>query len=75
MGFPVVQLDPPGANNKIGEYLLDSPEKAKAFVELKNRAWESELSIREIAAGRQHQPKYSNQVEGGAIGNWEPHAA
>ena len=71
-GFPVVQLDPPGAKNKNGEYLLDSPEKANVFVELKSRGWESELSKEEIAAGRQHQPKYRNQVEGGAVGNWDP---
>jgi hypothetical protein len=35
-GFPVVQLDPPGANKKVGEYLIDSPEKANVFVELKS---------------------------------------
>lgn len=71
-GFRVVQLDPPGANNKIGEYLLGSPEETNVFVELKSRGWESELSKEEIAAGRQHQPKYPNQVEGGAVGNWGP---
>jgi hypothetical protein len=71
-GFPVVQLDPPGENNKIGEYLLESPEKANVFVEPKSRGWESERSKQEITAGRQHQPKYRNQVEGGAVGNWDP---
>jgi hypothetical protein len=71
-GFPLVRLDPPGADTRIGEYLLNSPERANVFVELKSRGWESELSKEEIAAGRQHQPKYRNQVEGGAVGNWDP---
>ena len=66
-----MQTDPPGANNKIGEHLLDSPEKANVFVELKSRRWRAN-SQEDIAAGRQHQPKNRKQVEGGAVGNWDP---
>jgi len=30
LNFPVVQWDPPGLNGKIGEFLLDSPEKIQS---------------------------------------------
>ena len=70
-GFPVVQMDPPGANGRKGEYLLATPEKTNVFVELKSPGWESELTPAQLAAGRQHQPKYEG-VGGGAVGNWDP---
>ncbi len=69
-GFPVVQLGPPGANGKKGEYLLATPEKTDVFVELKSPGWESELTPAQRASGRQHRPKYEG-VGGGAVGNFQ----
>jgi hypothetical protein len=71
LGYPVIQWDPPGANGKIGEFLLDTPEKVPVFSELKSPGWESELSPAQIKAGRQHLPKY-NGLDGGAVGNYQP---
>ena len=71
LDFPILLWDPPGASGRrIGEFLLDSPEKTPIFVEIKSPGWESELSPREIAAGRALQPKYE-EFGGGAIGNWQ----
>ena len=71
LGFPVMQWDPLGANGKKGEFLLDTPEQIPVFTELKSPGWEGELRPEEIAAGRQHQPKY-NSAGGGAVGNFMP---
>jgi hypothetical protein len=71
MGFPITAWDRPGAGNKIGEFLLDSPEKISIFTEIKSPGWESELSKEQIAAGRADQPKYIG-LQGGAVGNWRP---
>ena len=70
LGFPVLQWDPPGLNGKVGEFLLDSPEKTPIFNEIKSPGWESELSPAEIKAGRAMQPKYTG-LGAGAIGNWQ----
>jgi hypothetical protein len=69
--FPVVQWEPPGLNGKIGEYLIDTPEGQRVFVEVKSPGWEGELSDEERCAGRAKQPKY-RQGDGGAFGNWHP---
>ena len=66
----MIQWDPPGANGKIGEFLLDTPERVPVFTELKSPGWESELSPAQITAGRQHLPKY-NGLDGGAVGNYQ----
>ena len=68
-GFPVVQLDPPGANNKMGEYLLDSPEKTNVFVELKSPGWESELSKEDVRRAGSIS-RSTTTKEGGAVGNF-----
>ena len=68
-GFPIVGWDPPGANGKRGEYLLATPENTDVFVELKAPGWESELTPAQLAAGRQHKPKYDG-MGGGAVGNF-----
>jgi hypothetical protein len=70
LGFPVIGWDPPGLGNKIGEFLLDSPEKIQIFTEIKSPGWESELTPAEIQAGRTKLPKYID-LEGRAVGNWE----
>jgi hypothetical protein len=71
MGFPITAWDPPGANNKIGEFTLQSPEGVSIFTEIKSPGWESELSKEQIAAGRATQPKYI-EPGGFAVGNWRP---
>ena len=71
LGYPVIQWDPPGANGKIGEFLLDTPGKVPVFTELKSPGWEGELSPAQLKAGRQHLPKY-NGLDGGAVGNHQP---
>ena len=46
LDFPILLWDPPGASGRrIGEFLLDSPEKTPIFVEIKSPGWESELSL------------------------------
>jgi hypothetical protein len=70
LDFPVLQWDPLGLNGKVGEFLLDSPEKTPIFTEIKSPGWESELSPAEIKAGRALQPKYTG-LGGGAVGNWK----
>ena len=70
LGFPILRWDPAGANGKVGEFLLDSPEKVPIFAEVKSPGWESELSGSQIQAGRAQKPKYIG-LEGGAIGNWQ----
>jgi hypothetical protein len=69
MDFPITAWDPPGANGKRGEFLLQSPEGISIFVEIKSPGWESELSKEQIAAGRAREPKYGG-IQGGAVGNW-----
>jgi hypothetical protein len=70
-GFSVVQWEPPGLNGKVGEYLIDTPEQNRVFVEVKSPGWEGQLSNAERQAGRAKQPKYQDG-EGGAVGNWIP---
>jgi hypothetical protein len=70
-GFPIVQWEPPGFNDKVGEYLIGSPEGVEIFVEVKSPGWEGVLSDEKRRAGRTKQPKYING-EGGAFGNWQP---
>lgn len=71
MHFPIVQWEPPGLNPRIGEYLINTPEQIRVFVEVKSRGWEGELSDKERSAGRTKQPKYDG-LDGGAFGNWQP---
>ena len=46
-----------------------TPERTGVFVELKAPGWESELTKAQLAAGRQHKPKYHG-LGGGAVGNF-----
>ena len=70
-GFPLVQWEPPGLNGRVGEYLIDSPEGIRIFVEVKSPGWEGDLTKEERQAGRTKQPKYRDS-DGGAFGNWQP---
>jgi hypothetical protein len=70
LGFSIPQWDPPGANGKIGEFTLGTPEGQSVFVELKSRGWESELSDAQKKAGLAKSGKYE-VWKGGAIGNWQ----
>lgn len=70
LNFPIIQWDPPGLNGKIGEFLLESPEKTSVFTEIKSPGWESELSPEQIKAGRAKLPKYIG-LGGGAVGNFQ----
>jgi hypothetical protein len=69
LGFSIQQWDPPGANRKIGEFIMVSPEGQPVFVELKSRGWESELTDAQKQAGLARSTKW-NVWRGGAIGNW-----
>jgi hypothetical protein len=51
LGFEISEWDPPGANGKIGEFLLSSPGDPSIFVEIKSRGWESELTPAQRDAG------------------------
>src|SRR6266851_3236712 len=51
-GFSILQWDPPGLNGKVGEYLIDTPEREAVFIEVKSPGWEGELSVAERQAGR-----------------------
>lgn len=70
LDFPVTQWDPPGLKGKVGEFLLNSPERTAIFTEIKSPGWESQLSPDEIKAGRAKQPKYIGRGVG-KIGNWK----
>jgi hypothetical protein len=70
LGFGIGEWNPAGANGKIGEFLLNTPEKQSVFVELKSRGWESELTEAQKKAGLAKSTKYE-VWKGGAIGNWK----
>lgn len=71
MGFPIAQWNPPGLGRMVGEYLIETSEGIKVFVEVKSPGWEGELSDAERKAGRAKQPKY-REGDGGAFGEWVP---
>jgi len=70
LGFGIPLWDPPGANGKIGEFMLSRTGEADVFVEIKSRGWESELSQAQKDAGQAKLLKY-DVWRGGAIGNWK----
>jgi hypothetical protein len=54
-----VRWEPPGANGKTGEYLVELPERRQMFVEVKARGWEEEIILAEgVHSPRLRQPKY-----------------
>jgi hypothetical protein len=58
-GLPVVGWEPPGANGKTGEYLVELPKRRQMFVEVKARGWEEEIILAEGEhSPRLRQPKY-----------------
>jgi hypothetical protein len=69
-GFPVVEWEPIGADNKEGEYTIRTPSGIDVFTEVKSPSWEGELSDEERASGRKQQPKYMHS-EVRAIGPWK----
>lgn len=71
-GYSIVEWEPAGnivnKNTKRGEFTLRRDGESAFFVEVKSPGWESELSPREIDAGRAKQPKFiPGQVGGGAV--------
>ena len=70
LGFPIIDWDPPGLSNMIGEFLIESPKEVRIFTEIKSPGWESDLSPAQIQAGRAKMPKYIG-LEVGAVGNWQ----
>ena len=68
--FGIPRWDPPGANGMIGEFLLSRTGVLDAFVEIKSRGWESELTQAQKDAGMAKLLKY-DVWKGGAIGNWQ----
>jgi hypothetical protein len=68
-GFPVVQWEPPGYGNLIGEFSVQALPSPPVFVELKSPGWEGQLSQERRDAGRAKQEKYQS-LEGGADDPW-----
>lgn len=70
LGFDISKWDPPGANGKTGEFMLNWPNEPAVFVEIKSRGWESELTPAQLDAGLAKLSKY-DVWKGGAVGNWQ----
>jgi hypothetical protein len=70
VGYGISQWDPPGANGKVGEFMLSSSGESSVFVEIKSPGWESELSQAQIDAGLAKLSKF-DVWRGGAVGNWQ----
>jgi hypothetical protein len=68
-GFPVVQWEPPGKGNFIGEFSVQALPSEPVFVEIKSPGWEGQLSQEQRDAGRAKQEKYQG-LEGGADDPW-----
>ncbi|SRR5712692_3414666 len=68
-GFPVVQWEPPGNGNLIGEFSVQALPSPPVFVEIKSPGWEGQLSQEQRDAGRANQEKYQD-LEGGADDPW-----
>ena len=66
--YPIVQWEPPGNGNYIGEFSV-GVLPAPIFIEIKSPGWEAELSQEERDAGRAKQAKYQG-IRGGADGPW-----
>ncbi len=66
--FPVVQREPPGNGNFIGEFSVQAVPNP-VFVEIKSSGWEGQLSQEQRDAGRAKQEKYQG-IEGGADDPW-----
>ncbi|MGB7547938.1 MAG: hypothetical protein WBM14_09330 [Terracidiphilus sp.] len=71
LGYGISAWDPPGANGKTGEFMLNWTEESSVFVEIKSRGWESQLSSSQLDAGCARLSKYE-VWKGGAVGNWKP---
>jgi len=56
-GFRISTWRPTGEGAREGEYSVRGPSAIDIFIEVKSPGWESELKPREIARGRQRQPK------------------
>lgn len=56
-GFPIVQWEPPGNGNFIGEFSVQALPSQPLFVELKSPGWEGQLSQERRDAGRARQEK------------------
>jgi len=69
-GFPIAAWEPPGNNNKEGEYSVRAPEGGIVFTEVKSRGWESEITQVERLAGRTKQAKYKED-DPAAYANWK----
>jgi hypothetical protein len=55
--FEIVEWEPVGQHNRMGEYLVRGPSNVDVFVEVKGPRWEGELKPWEIQQGRTKQPK------------------
>jgi hypothetical protein len=66
-GFPIAKWEPPGKDNLIGEFSVQSLPGPDVFVEIKSPGWEGELTQEQRDAGRAKQEKYQ-YLEGGAVG-------
>jgi hypothetical protein len=72
-GFPIIQWEPQGANGKVGEYVIRTPEGIDVFVEVKSPGWEGELGAEERKSGRTKLPKYGGSGGGGATAPYIGH--
>lgn len=68
-GFPIVEWEPRGNGNFIGEFAVEAPPSPPVFVEIKSPGWEGQLTQEQRDAGRAKQEKYQG-LEGGADGPW-----
>src|SRR2546428_5364320 len=69
-GLRIAEWEPPGMDQKKGEFLVLAPSGARVFVEVKGPRWEGELKKGEIRAGRTMQPK-DLYLETRAVAPWK----
>lgn len=55
---PIVEWEPKGTNNRVGEFLFLLPNKTIIFCEVKSPGWESEIAKQDKESSRLNQPKF-----------------
>lgn len=59
MGCKIIEWEPPGNKNCIGDFTIELPDKTKIFCEVKSPGWERDF-VEQKNLDRKEQPKYQN---------------
>ena len=70
LNYRIVEWEPPGNNNKKGEYSITPNGEDVVFVEVKSPGWEGQLDPEEQRSVRKKQPKYMPGEIRCARGQW-----